>query len=147
MQNNFCLILVILKIGHEGKVILEYSWDGADEPQPCIVKQEVDAEKPIVDNTEKNKSLNPLNASLDRLLSVAKLHYRKNIIKCPCGHVCGGPTKPTSSGPTKPSCGKTKNTPSKNSKANSEATASTSKEVSHTNLHNVVLNKMVHSCL
>lgn len=36
---------------------------------------------------------NDLNLSLHRLLSVAKLHYRKNMIKCPCGHICGGNAK------------------------------------------------------
>lgn len=39
---------------------------------------------------EEESPPNDLNLSLQRLLSVAKLHYRKNMIKCPCGHVCGG---------------------------------------------------------
>lgn len=39
---------------------------------------------------EKTPIHNDLSATLKRLLSVAKLHYRRNIVRCPCGHVCNG---------------------------------------------------------
>lgn len=31
---------------------------------------------------------------MKRLISIAKLHYRKNIVKCPCGHICNGVKPP-----------------------------------------------------
>lgn len=81
---------------------MEYSWDKPTHPKTEQVKTETiiktenesDAvtEKPESD-LEDEKPPNDLNLSLQRLLSVAKLHYRKNMIKCPCGHVCGGPSK------------------------------------------------------
>lgn len=59
-----------------------------------IIKSE--ANEKIECELEEDKSQRDLNLSLQRLLSVAKLHYRKNMIKCPCGHVCGGSSKNTS---------------------------------------------------
>ncbi|CAH0560200.1 unnamed protein product [Brassicogethes aeneus] len=70
---------VYLMFGHDSKLILEYSWD--DKP----IKTE--------ENKDPKEPYNPeLSVSLNKLLSVAKMHYRKNIIKCPCGHVCGSKT-------------------------------------------------------
>lgn len=55
-----------------------------------------------------------VTSSLKQLLSVAKLHYRKNMVKCPCGHVCGSPNKSQSKAkivhkPSKTTCNDNKN--------------------------------------
>ncbi|XP_019873011.2 protein cramped [Aethina tumida] len=74
---------IYLMVGNDSKVVLEYSWD---EPE---IKTETQNEE-----NEENKNNGDVSASLNKLLSVAKMHYRKNIIKCPCGHVCGAKTNP-----------------------------------------------------
>lgn len=98
-----------MQFGADGKLILEYSWDKVTHPIIEEIKTEIvedsiksdtDQEISTKDSIEKTecdleeeKPPSDLNLSLLRLLSVAKLHYRKNMIKCPCGHVCGGPSK------------------------------------------------------
>lgn len=64
-------------------MVLEYSWDNSE----CEAgfRSATDSEE---EEIEERPSI--VNLALKRLLSVAKLHYRKNLIKCPCGHVCGG---------------------------------------------------------
>lgn len=89
------------QFGTEGKLILEYSWDKVEPPKAddikvetadCATNPENETKDPEAE-LEGEKPPNDLNLSLQRLLSVAKLHYRKNMIKCPCGHVCGGTAK------------------------------------------------------
>lgn len=81
---------------------MEYSWDPLkiEEVKTETVDTENNQDAQTTTATEKaecdleeEKPPNDLNLSLQRLLSVAKLHYRKNMIKCPCGHVCGGNAK------------------------------------------------------
>lgn len=132
--------------------MLEYSWDSPTQNYPkqesneLHIKTEIGKEcdtssssskcSPVkVDNDHEQKicksavqgSPNEINTALQRLLSVAKLHYRKNMIKCPCGHVCGGPTKSTSAS-------RTKSTTSKSSKSiNSSTVVTPHKDVSFRN--------------
>ncbi|KAK4887661.1 hypothetical protein RN001_003932 [Aquatica leii] len=89
-----------LMFGSNSKLVLEYSWDNPDEVVP---------KKENCDSIEVNKNeqveaslandIGVVQGTLQRLLSIAKLQYRKNIVKCPCGHVCSG---------NKPSANKTK---------------------------------------
>lgn len=77
--------------GHNSTLVLEYSWDPQNIPPPKseitdIIKTEPESE-PVIPPPALD-----LSEPLSKLLSVAKLHYRKNIIKCPCGHVCGNKT-------------------------------------------------------
>lgn len=79
-----------LMFGTDLRLVLEYSW----EKNSTKVETEESECKP--ENIEMNGDISndgskklDLSDSLSKLLSVAKLHYRKNIIKCPCGHVCG----------------------------------------------------------
>lgn len=79
-----------LMFGTDLKLVLEYSW----EKNP--IKVETVENECKQENIEMNGDISndgskklDLSDSLSKLLSVAKLHYRKNIIKCPCGHVCG----------------------------------------------------------
>lgn len=80
----------------DGKLILEYSWDKLIKMEQIktetadFIKTENENDK-IENELDGEAPPSDLNLSLQRLLSVAKLHYRKNMIKCPCGHVCGGP--------------------------------------------------------
>ncbi|XP_017783762.1 PREDICTED: protein cramped [Nicrophorus vespilloides] len=94
-----------LMFGSDSMVCLVYSWDEQEGIQ--LIKEEesinetVDNETVIEsdnsDNCNNYERLNhkpdELSVTLKRLLSIAKLHYRKNIVKCPCGHVCGAPNK------------------------------------------------------
>ncbi|XP_023015642.2 cramped chromatin regulator [Leptinotarsa decemlineata] len=86
---------VYLMFGSDSKLILEYSWDNPIEVLPKTetninmeLKLEEEMDTSNIISQEQPKNLD-LSESLSKLLSVAKLHYRKNIIKCPCGHVCG----------------------------------------------------------
>ncbi|KAK5644228.1 hypothetical protein RI129_008073 [Pyrocoelia pectoralis] len=83
-----------LMFGSNSKLILEYSWDRDLETKICDNDTEI--------KTEEGESKDPqmiVQGTLSRLLSIAKMQYRKNIIHCPCGHVCNG---------NKPSTGKSK---------------------------------------
>lgn len=102
-------LLFVLQFGSEGKLVLEYAWDNSNQTDSKLnqtIKAEAGKESDSVntdsENEQKDDKLtigkeNEINMALQRLLSVAKLHYRKNMIKCPCGHVCGGPPKTTTS--------------------------------------------------
>ncbi|XP_072384803.1 protein cramped [Diabrotica undecimpunctata] len=83
---------IYLMFGVNSKLILEYSWDPPVTPKTETTddtKTEVeDSDVAELSAANLGKKLS-LSDSLLQLLSVAKLHYRKNIIKCPCGHVCG----------------------------------------------------------
>ncbi|XP_018573736.1 protein cramped [Anoplophora glabripennis] len=79
-----------LMFGTDLKLILEYSWEKnatKSETVELECKQENVELNGDISNDDSKKL--DLSDSLSKLLSVAKLHYRKNIIKCPCGHVCG----------------------------------------------------------
>ncbi|GJQ87687.1 hypothetical protein Trydic_g17505 [Trypoxylus dichotomus] len=93
-----------LMFGSDSKLILEYNWDedvsskegegsakGNKENIESI--EEVDNKAQIDLKDSLIKHPNDLSITLKRLLSVAKLHYRKNRIQCPCGHVCGDASK------------------------------------------------------
>lgn len=69
LQFNFFEI----QYGSDSKLVLEYSWDSLTK-------------------SEDNKKENDLTNSLKKLLSLAKLHCDKTVVKCTCGHVCGGKT-------------------------------------------------------
>lgn len=104
-----------LMFGCDSKIILEYSWDlpivdtsqinGSEKSEEKNAQENGIETSLNTDNTE--EEINKIEHTVDlantlkRLISVAKLHYRKNIIKCPCGHVCNG-NKPNVS-KTKPS--------------------------------------------
>ncbi|XP_028128511.2 uncharacterized protein LOC114324835 [Diabrotica virgifera virgifera] len=84
---------IYLMFGVNSKLVLEYSWDPPEtlktESTDDTLKtagEDPDVAELSAANLGKKLSLSD---SLLQLLSVAKLHYRKNIIKCPCGHVCG----------------------------------------------------------
>lgn len=68
-----------LMFGSNSKLILEYSWDNDTEVKTCDNEDGVSKDSP-----------NVLHGTLSRLLSIAKMQYRKNIIHCPCGHICNG---------------------------------------------------------
>lgn len=86
---------------------MEYNWD-----EHVIKKEEEPAANKNQENIEPTNELdcstkpdikdslikqpNDLSVTLKRLLSVAKLHYRKNRIQCPCGHVCQDTSKHSS---------------------------------------------------
>ncbi|KAK9752240.1 hypothetical protein QE152_g4340 [Popillia japonica] len=96
-----------LMFGSDSKLILEYNWD-----EHVIKKEEEPAANKNQENIEPTNELdcstkpdikdslikqpNDLSVTLKRLLSVAKLHYRKNRIQCPCGHVCQDTSKHSS---------------------------------------------------
>lgn len=96
-----------LMFGCDSKIILEYSWDLPVECKSStsqlkgdkLTENENKMMSEVVcdistDNTEEEinqiEASNDLANTLKRLISIAKLHYRKNIVKCPCGHVCNG---------------------------------------------------------
>ncbi|CAH1111673.1 unnamed protein product [Psylliodes chrysocephalus] len=92
-KESECITLgeAYLMFGHNSTLVLEYSWDPQNIPPPKseitdIIKTEPESE-PVIPPPALD-----LSEPLSKLLSVAKLHYRKNIIKCPCGHVCGNKT-------------------------------------------------------
>lgn len=78
-----------LMFGTDSRLILEYSWDSPKKESKT--EEEVGAE--VQQSADNDSDVNVMNLdvsySLSQLLSIAKLHYRKNIIKCACGHVCG----------------------------------------------------------
>ncbi|KAF5300007.1 hypothetical protein FQR65_LT09263 [Abscondita terminalis] len=98
-----------LMLGSNSKLILEYSWDNLEELVPkkenCDNNEEGRNTETIVDGSSVCGAEN-VQGTLQRLLSIAKLQYRKNIVKCPCGHVCNG-NKPVLS-KTKPPITKAK---------------------------------------
>ncbi|KAJ8981313.1 hypothetical protein NQ317_015446 [Molorchus minor] len=80
---------LINNIRRDSKLILEYAWDSNTiKENGCKVEECVNPYENGDISDDNTKELD-LSISLSKLLSVAKLHYRKNIIKCPCGHVCG----------------------------------------------------------
>lgn len=85
---------IYLMVGSDSKLILEYSWDGppnisfGNDLQYLKNSPETFQEYASEELFSYSNKLD-VSESLSKLLSVAKLHYRKNIIKCPCGHVCG----------------------------------------------------------
>ncbi|KAJ8911082.1 hypothetical protein NQ315_000542 [Exocentrus adspersus] len=76
-----------LMFGSDMKLILEYSWESPFKTE--ATEGECKSDTTNEDMQDENLKKLDLSHSLSKLLSVAKLHYRKNIIKCPCGHVCG----------------------------------------------------------
>lgn len=80
-----------LMFGQDSKLTLEYSWD---PPNKLKTEQE---ESELLQPEPDTKTPNELSTTLKKLLSVAKLHYSKEKVHCPCGHVCGGPKTPSAS--------------------------------------------------
>nr|CAH7749649.1 unnamed protein product [Callosobruchus chinensis] len=89
---------IYLMFGSESKLILEYSWDKNSSTKQNKVElspdsgveiktdsNEPEEEEMFIENLKKLD----ISTALMKLLSTAKLHYRKNVISCPCGHVCG----------------------------------------------------------
>ncbi|GLV35215.1 cramped [Carabus blaptoides fortunei] len=98
-----------LMFGNDSKLELEYSWDTPDhlksEPEENSVP--ASSEINVTDIDEDQKTPNQLSMTLKKLLSVAKLHYRKERVRCPCGHVCGGTPKTTAANRNKSFAAKT----------------------------------------
>lgn len=101
--------IFFFQFGSNSSLTLEYSWDQPAKLIPKVEPKSCDTEtKPIDEksnilnvtsdtttNTKVNgndplhKDLN-VEITLQKLLSIAKMQYRKNIVHCPCGHVCNG---------------------------------------------------------
>lgn len=111
-----------LMFGCDSKIVLEYSWDLPTNDTSRVNNNNNNnsntkiEEKNAQENNVETTNLNNDNIqeeidksdhnvdlanTLKRLISLAKLHYRKNIVKCPCGHVCNGNKQNVSK--TKPS--------------------------------------------
>lgn len=90
-----------IQFGSDSKLQLEYSWDVLEELKTEPIDNELSVlpqtqlESQITDQPEIKPNNEP-SAILKQLLSLAKLHYRKERIRCPCGHVCGGPPRTSS---------------------------------------------------
>lgn len=93
----------LLQFGNDSKLELEYSWDTPDhlksEPEENGATASPDISVTYSDDNKKTP--NQLSVTLKKLLSVAKLHYRKERVRCPCGHVCGGTSKTTAANRSK----------------------------------------------
>ncbi|XP_018327452.1 protein cramped [Agrilus planipennis] len=83
-----------LMYGSNCKLLLEYGWD-SDTKKESIKddnNSELNEVNRCTDNTSVNNSKDTsggsVSSTLQKLLSVAKLHFGKNIYKCPCGHSC-----------------------------------------------------------
>ncbi|KAF5283702.1 hypothetical protein FQA39_LY17250 [Lamprigera yunnana] len=79
-----------LMFGSNSRLVLEYSWDVDKEVIPKIENcdnNEIDISGQTISCLHESSKI---RNTLDRLLSIAKLQYRKNLVKCPCGHVCSG---------------------------------------------------------
>ncbi|XP_050298076.1 protein cramped-like isoform X2 [Anthonomus grandis grandis] len=78
-----------MMFGCDSKLILEYSWDtdkDLEKPKKTTGNfLEMWNESFEVSWEMKQKNL---TASLSKLLSLAKLHYSPNSVKCSCGHIC-----------------------------------------------------------
>ncbi|XP_068082936.1 protein cramped [Anabrus simplex] len=72
-----------LMFGANSKVQLEYWWE-----------EEVKPKSPLPEGDEE-LSVSPVATVLQKLVSIAKLNYRKAKLVCPCGHICGAPNKST----------------------------------------------------
>lgn len=105
--------IFFFQFGHDSKLTLEYSWDPPNklktEQEEVNKDEDTTTEQPTTSTTEQptksttqkldlekpeNCDTKPdydLSVTLQRLLSIAKLHYRKERVQCPCGHICGGP--------------------------------------------------------
>ena len=89
------------QFGVDSRLVLEYNWDPLkvksqdDEiTEDCkiSIKKENSVKismKKENDLTNSPKKENDLTNSLKKLLSLAKLHSTKPVVKCSCGHVCG----------------------------------------------------------
>lgn len=101
--------IILLQFGSNSSLVLEYGWDEPEKITPKTETETCDSTNNDNQDASVNNTSNPtpgpsteddllkkpveegsnLKATLERLLSIAKLHYRKNIVHCPCGHVCG----------------------------------------------------------
>lgn len=71
IQDSITIGELYLMIGSESKIVLEYWWENP-------VKKE-----------HQNENTDEISIALQKLLSLARLYYRKEKVECPCGHVCG----------------------------------------------------------
>ncbi|XP_060531340.1 protein cramped [Cylas formicarius] len=88
-ENILTIGEIYLMCGADFKLILEYSWDQKEiktETDICRTHiTDMENAKPGDGCDQKRKNL---NHALSKLLSLAKLHYKRDIIKCSCGHIC-----------------------------------------------------------
>lgn len=96
-RTSECLTIgeIYLMYGCDSKLILEYSWEEK-------IKEDLEKPKAAATNFLERwneqceemweRKQHSLTTSLAKLLSLAKLHYRKNAIQCPCGHICNSKT-------------------------------------------------------
>ncbi|GLG97509.1 Protein cramped [Gryllus bimaculatus] len=83
---NACAVTIgelYLMFGHDGRVELEYWWEEKAPPEQTTLVGE-------------KGEVSPVASALQKLVSITKLNYRKSKLLCPCGHVCGAPTKASS---------------------------------------------------
>ncbi|KAK7873476.1 hypothetical protein R5R35_011823 [Gryllus longicercus] len=83
---NACAVTIgelYLMFGHDGRVELEYWWEEKAPPEQTTLVGE-------------KGEVSPVASALQKLVSITKLNYRKSKLLCPCGHVCGAPTKANS---------------------------------------------------
>ncbi|XP_022914543.1 protein cramped [Onthophagus taurus] len=85
---TLCVGDLYLMYGSDSKLTLEYSWDQIENKE--VIEHDI-TNQDVVE--EYSSQSNKISNILKRLLSMAKLHYRKNRIQCPCGHICGGVSK------------------------------------------------------
>ncbi|XP_049765730.1 protein cramped isoform X3 [Schistocerca cancellata] len=77
-----------LMFGSEGKIQLEYWWE---ESTPNVkVEPGTEVESAVHSSISAGS---PVTLILQKLLSIAKLNYKKSKVACPCGHICGLPNK------------------------------------------------------
>ncbi|KAH0999538.1 hypothetical protein HUJ04_005395 [Dendroctonus ponderosae] len=91
-SENLMIGEIYLMYGSDGKLILEYGWDGdskenANRQEKKVAANFLEMWNDSYEESWEMKQRN-LTSALSKLLSLAKLHYRPNSAKCACGHVC-----------------------------------------------------------
>ncbi|KAJ9598246.1 hypothetical protein L9F63_011067, partial [Diploptera punctata] len=84
-----------LMFGSESKLRLEYWWENAP-PDPGTVPAPVPVQNVPGTSEKETKvetSTNRIAETLQKLINIARLNYRKAKVVCPCGHICGGSNK------------------------------------------------------
>lgn len=79
-----------LMFGSEGKIQLEYWWEDSTPDVKVEAGTEVES---AVQSSIPAESQSQVTLILQKLLSIAKLNYKKSKVACPCGHICGLPNK------------------------------------------------------
>ncbi|PSN31812.1 hypothetical protein C0J52_16418 [Blattella germanica] len=99
-SNSVSIGELYLMFGSDTKLRMEYWWEDAppasgSTPTPAPVPVPNPSPLPGPSEAEfKTEPANPIADTLQKLISIAKLNYRRAKVICPCGHVCGTPIKP-----------------------------------------------------